>query len=174
MGGSLAVNKRVFKFVQRAEKISGLRMGPDDAYLIIRGLRTLDTRLDRHEINTKKIASFLSKHKKITVLYPYKKGTNDYKMWKKYYKGSSGLMGLKIKSKNISSIDRFVNSLKLFGYGYSWGGFESLALHQEVVETGKRQFVNLGKDEHLVRLHIGLEDPNDLIADIKQALRHLR
>ena len=132
MGGSLAVNKRVFKFVQKAEKISGLRMGPDDAYLIIRGLRTLDTRLDRHEINTKKIASFLSKHKKVTVLYPYKKGTKDYNMWKKYYKGSSGLMGLKIKSKNISSIDRFVNSLRLFGYGYSWGGFESLALHQKI------------------------------------------
>ena len=174
MGGSLAVNKRVFKFVQKAEKISGLRMGPDDAYLIIRGLRTLDTRLDRHEINTKKIASFLSKHKKITVLYPYKKGTKDYKMWKKYYKGSSGLMGLKIKSRNISSIDRFVNSLRLFGYGYSWGGFESLALHQKIKEQGKRKYLNLSKDEHIVRLHIGLEDPKDLIKDLKNSLKFIK
>ncbi len=174
MGGSLAVNKRVFKFVQKAEKISGLRMGPDDAYLIIRGLRTLDTRLDRHEINTKKIASFLSKHKKITVLYPHKKGTNDYKMWKKYYRGSSGLMGLKIKSKNKNSIDRFVNSLKLFGYGYSWGGFESLALHQEIRKQGKRKYLNLSKDEHIVRLHIGLEDSKDLINDLKRSLRFIK
>ena len=116
----------------------------------------------------------MSKHKKITVLYPHKKGTNDYKMWKKYYKGSSGLMGLKIQSRNISSIDRFVNSLKLFGYGYSWGGFESLALHQETGETGKRKYHQLLNGEHLVRLHIGLEDPNDLIADIKQAMRHIK
>ena len=174
MGGSLAVNKRVFKYVQRAEKISGLRMGPDDAYLIIRGLRTLDTRLDRHEINTKKIVSFLSKYKKISVLYPHKKGTTDYKMWKKYYKGSSGLMGLKIKSKNINSIDKFVNSLKLFGYGYSWGGFESLAMHQEIKEQGKRKYLNLTKDEHIVRLHIGLEDPKDLINDLKSSLKFIK
>ena len=174
MGGSLAVNKRVFKYVQRAEKISGLRMGPDDAYLIIRGLRTLDTRLDMHELNAKKIALFLNKHKKITVLYPYKKGTSDYKMWRKYYKGSSGLMGLKIKSKNKSSITKFVNSLKLFGYGYSWGGFESLALHQEVREQGNRNYLKLSKHDHIVRLHIGLEDPKDLINDLKRSLRFIK
>ncbi len=69
---------------------------------------------------------------------------------------------------------KFVNSLKLFGYGYSWGGFESLVLHQESRETGNRKYKDLENDEHLVRLHIGLEDPSDLIADIKQALRHLR
>jgi cystathionine beta-lyase len=95
-------------------------------------------------------------------------------MWKKYYSGASGLMGLKIKSKDIRSVRKFVNSLKLFGYGYSWGGFESLALHQESREKGNRKYMNLKNDEHLVRLHIGLEDPSDLIADIKQALKHLR
>ena len=67
-----------------------------------------------------------------------------------------------------------MNSLKLFGYGYSWGGFESLALQQEFRELGNRNFLRLPKDEHLVRLHIGLEDPNDLILDIKQALKHLK
>ena len=83
-------------------------------------------------------------------------------------------MGLKIKSKDIRSVRKFVNSLKLFGYGYSWGGFESLALHQESREKGNRKYMNLKNDEHLVRLHIGLEDPSDLIADIKQAIKHLR
>ena len=174
MGGSLAVNKKVFNKVKVAEKITGLRLGPDDAYLITRGLRTLDVRLDRHRENAKKIAEFLSKNKKIKLLYPYKKNSHNFRMWKKYYSGASGLMGLKIKAKKINSVRKFVNSLKLFGYGYSWGGFESLVLHQEFRETGNRKFMSLSKDEHLVRLHIGLEDPSDLIADIKQALKHLK
>ena len=174
MGGSLAVNKKVFNKVKAAEKITGLRLGPDDAYLITRGLRTLDVRLDRHRENAKKIAEFLSKNKKIKLLYPYKKNSHNFRMWKKYYSGASGLMGLKINAKNINSVRKFVNSLKLFGYGYSWGGFESLVLHQEFRETGNRKFMSLSKDEHLVRLHIGLEDPSDLIADIKQALKHLK
>ena len=174
MGGSLAVNKKVFNKVKATERITGLRLGPDDAYLITRGLRTLDVRLDRHRENAKKVAEFLSKNKKFQLLYPYKKNSYNFRMWKKYYSGASGLMGLKIKSKNINSVRKFVNSLKLFGYGYSWGGFESLALHQEFRETGNRKYMNLKKDEHLVKFHIGLEDPNDLIADIKQALKHLK
>ena len=174
MGGSLAVNKKVFSKVKDAERITGLRLGPDDAYLITRGLRTLDVRLDRHRENAKKVAEFLSKNKKIKLLYPYKKDSFNFRMWKKYYKGASGLMGLKIKAKNINSVRKFVNSLKLFGYGYSWGGFESLALHQEFRETGARKYLNLAKNEHLVRLHIGLEDPDDLILDLKQALKHLK
>jgi len=174
MGGSLAVNKKVFNKVRAADKVTGLRLAPDDAYLITRGLRTLDVRLDKHSANAKMVAGFLSKNKKIELLYPYKKDSYNFRMWKKYYSGASGLMGLKIKSKNINSVRKFINSLKLFGYGYSWGGFESLALHQEFRETGKRKYMNLAGDEHLVRLHIGLEDPNDLIADIKQALRYLK
>ena len=174
MGGSLAVNKKVFNRVKDAERITGLRLGPDDAYLITRGLRTLDVRLDRHRDNAKKVAEFLSKNKKFKLLYPYKKDSYNFRMWKKYYSGASGLMGVQIKSKNVNSVRKFVNSLKLFGYGYSWGGFESLALHQEFRETGKRQYSKLKKDEHLVRFHIGLEDPDDLIADIKQSLKHLK
>jgi len=174
MGGSLAVNKRVFKHVEKANKITGLRLGPDDAYLIIRGLRTLDVRLDKHQENAKKVASFLYKNKKVKLLYPYKKGTYNYKMWNKYYSGASGLMGLKIKAKNKKSVLKFVNSLKLFGYGYSWGGFESLALQQEFRELGNRKYLGLAKNEHLVRLHIGLEDPKDLIQDLKRSLKHVK
>ena len=174
MGGSLAVNKRVFKYVEKANKVTGLRLGPDDAYLIIRGLRTLDVRLDKHQENAKKVASFLSKHKKVKLLYPYKKGSYNFKMWKKYYSGASGLMGITIKAKNKKSVLKFVNSLKLFGYGYSWGGFESLALQQEFRELGNRRFLKLQKDEHLVRLHIGLEDPKDLIQDLKRSLKFVK
>ena len=78
------------------------------------------------------------------------------------------------KSKNKNSVIKFVNSLKLFGYGYSWGGFESLALYQDKREQGNREYLKLGKDEHLVRLHIGLEDPKDLIDDLKKSLKHVK
>ena len=174
MGGSLAVNKKVFKQVDKANKITGLRLGPDDAYLITRGLRTLDVRLDKHEKSAKQIAEFLSKYKNIKLLYPHKKDSFNFRMWKKYYSGASGLMGLKIKSKNKNSVIKFVNSLKLFGYGYSWGGFESLALYQDKREQGNREYLKLAKDEHLVRLHIGLEDPKDLMDDLKESLKHVK
>ena len=175
MGGSLAVNKRVYKYVEKANKITGLRLSPDDAYLITRGLRTLDLRLDKHQENAKKVASFLIKSNKILeVLYPFKKNTQRYKMWKKYYSGASGLLGLKIKSKNKRSVIKFLNSLKLFGYGYSWGGFESLAMYQDVREQGNRKFLNLRKNEHLVRLHVGLEDPKDLIKDLNKSLKLIK
>ncbi len=175
MGGSLAINKKVFKLVESTNKVSGLRLGPDDAYLILRGIRTLDVRLDKHQENALKVANYLSKQKKIIkVFYPYKKGSNNYKLWKKYYSGASGLLGFKIKSKNKNSVLKFVNSLKLFGYGFSWGGFESLALYQTHAALGKRQFTNLNKDEHVIRMHIGLEDPIDIIKDIKQALKYVK
>ena len=174
MGGSLAVNKKIFKQVSKTEKITGLRLGPDDAYLITRGLRTLDIRLDRHRENAMKVAEFLSKFKNIKLLYPYKKNSLNFRMWKKYYSGASGFMGLRIKAKSKQSVIKFVNNLKLFGHGYSWGGFESLALHQELREQGNRSYLKLEKNEHLVRLHIGLEDPSDLIADIKQSLKHIK
>tara|TARA_B100000424_G_scaffold78846_1_gene58878 strand:- start:926 stop:2101 length:1176 start_codon:yes stop_codon:yes gene_type:complete len=174
MGGSLAVSKRVFKRVIRAQSMTGLRLSPDDAYFIMRGIRTLDVRLEKHQDNAIKIAKFLSKKKNIEVLYPFKKNTKNYKFWKKYYSGSSGLMGLKIKVKNKKSVDRFVNSLKLFGHGYSWGGYESLALHQEIKEQGNRKYLNLDKNEYIVRLHVGLEDPKDLIKDISSSLKFLK
>ena len=174
MGGTLAVNRKVFKHIQKAEKVTGIRLGPDDAYLITRGIRTLDVRLDKHQENAKKIASFLGKNKKIKVLYPYKKGSINYRLWKKYYSGASGLMGLKIKTKSKKSVIKFLNSLNFFGYGYSWGGFESLALHQDIREQGARKFLSLNKDEHLVRLHIGLEDPKDLINDLRNSIKHLK
>ncbi len=175
MGGTLAINKKVFKLVESTNRVAGLRLSPDDAYLILRGIRTLDVRMDKHHINALKIAKFLSKQKKVTkVYYPFKKNSQTYKLWKKYYSGASGLMGLRIKSKNNKSVKSFVNSLKLFGYGYSWGGFESLALYQSQRQLGARSFTNLNSDEHIIRLHIGLEDSLDIINDLKHALKKIK
>ena len=175
MGGTLAVNKKVFKLVEPTNRVTGFRLSPDDAYLILRGIRTLDVRMDKHHINALKVAKFLAKQKKVAkVYYPYKKNSQIYKLWKKYYSGASGLMGLRIKSKNKKSVKSFVNSLKLFGYGYSWGGFESLALYQNQKQLGTRSFINLKNDEHIIRLHIGLEDPMDIINDLKQAIKKIK
>ena len=172
MVGTLAVNKKVFQKVNFYNRVSGYRASPDDAYLVIRGLRTLDVRLEKHEKNTKEVIKFLTKQKKIVeVLYPYKKGTKNYKNWKKYYKGATGLLGLVIKAKSKNSVFKFINSLELFGIGYSWGGFESLAVYQDIQREFKKY---KDKNLHIVRLHIGLEDPKDLINDLRNALRYIK
>ena len=181
MGGSLAVSQKVFKKIMFFYKLSGYRMSADEAYLIIRGLRTLDTRLRQHYENTKTVIKFLKKQKKIKeILYPHNPLSNNYKLWKKYYSGATGLFSIVVKSRKKSSVIAFVNSLKLFGIGYSWGGFESLAILQEIKSSKKdeylkgRQFYRFKKDEYIVRLHIGLEDTKDLINDLKQGLKKIR
>ena len=175
MGGTVAVNKKVYKKVWWYNHVSGYRLSPDDAYLIIRGLRTLDLRMDKHQENTKKVINFLKKQKKIyKILYPYKTSSKEFKYWKKYYSGASGLVSIIVKSKNKSSVYRFVNKLNLFGIGYSWGGFESLAVYTDPIELGKRRYFRLEKNEHLIRLHIGLEDPKDLINDLRESLKYIK
>ena len=175
MGGTVAVNKKVYKKVWWYNHVSGYRLSPDDAYLIIRGLRTLDIRMDKHQENTIKVISFLKTQKKISrILYPYKTTSKEYKLWKKYYSGASGLVSIIIKSNSKNSVYQFVNKLELFGIGYSWGGFESLAVYTDPVELGNRRYFKMGKNEHLVRLHIGLEDPKDLINDIKSSLKFVK
>ena len=172
MLGTVAVNKKIYSKVEFYNRIAGYRVSADDAYLVLRGLRTLDVRLERHQKNTKQIINFLRKEKKIKeVLYPYKKGTKNYKNWKKYYSGATGLLSVIIQSKSKNSVFKFVNSLKLFGIGQSWGGFESLALYQKIQRIYKKY---IKKNHHIVRLHIGLEDPSELIADLKQALKKIK
>ena len=175
MAGTLAVSKKVYKKVWWYNHVSGYRLSADDAYLVIRGIRTLDLRMDKHNENTLKIIKWLSKQKKTKeILYPYKPSSKNYKLWKKYYSGSSGLFGLVIKSTSKSSVYNFINSLKLFGIGYSWGGYSSLAVYNDPVEMGDRRFFKLEKNHHLIRIHIGLEDTNDLIQDLKKALKKIR
>ena len=175
MAGSLAVSKKVYKKVWWYNHVSGYRLSADDAYLIIRGLRTLDLRMDKHHENTLKVIKWLSKQKKITkILYPYKPSSTSYKLWKKYYSGASGLLGIIISSKSKASVYRFVNSLELFGVGYSWGGYCSLVVYNDSGEMGNRRFFKLEKNHHLLRLHIGLEDVNDLINDLKKSLRFVK
>jgi len=173
MGGTLAVNKKTYSKVKFCDKLLGSRLSADEAYLIIRGARTLDVRLKAHSENTKKIVNFLKKQKKIKeVLYPHKLGSKNYKMWKKYYSGATGLLSIVINTKSKASVLKFVNKLELFGIGYSWGGFESLAIYHNI--SNSRNFYKFGKNEHIVRIHVGLEDAKDLIADLKNSLKNIK
>ena len=179
MGGTLAVNKKVYKKIMVFYKLSGYRMSADEAYLIIRGLRTLDVRLKQHYENAIKVINYLKKHRKVKeILFPYKPKSKNYKLWKKYYSGATSLFSIVIKSRKKSSVIKFVNSLELFGIGYSWGGFESLAILQDLKKKTEyikgRHFYRFGKDEHIVRLHIGLEEPKELIADLNKALKFVK
>ena len=179
MGGTLAVNKKVYKKIMVFYKLSGYRMSADEAYLIIRGLRTLDVRLKQHYENAIKVINYLKKHRKVKeILFPYKPKSKNYKLWKKYYSGATSLFSIVIKSSKKSSVIKFVNSLELFGIGYSWGGFESLAILQDLKKDTEyikgRHFYRFGKDEHIVRLHIGLEEPKELIADLNKALKFVK
>ena len=174
MLGSLSVNKKVYERVRFCNKLLGYRASPDDAYLVLRGLRTLDIRLKKHEESTKRVINFLKKEKKIKeILYPHKKGTQNYENWKKYYSGATGLFSVFFYSKSRNSVLRFVNSLKLFGIGQSWGGFESLVLYQSYnIERIYKKYIKT--NHHIVRFHIGLEDANELIADLKQAIKKIK
>ena len=173
MGGTLAVNKKTYNKIKFCDKLLGSRLSADEAYLIIRGIRTLDVRLKAHSENTIKIINFLKKQKKIKeVLYPHNPRSKNYKMWKKYYSGATGLLSIVIKAKSKSSVLRFVNKLELFGIGYSWGGFESLAIYHDLSKS--RNFYKFEKNEHLVRIHVGLEDAQDLIADLKNSLKYIK
>jgi len=173
MGGTLAVNKKTYNKVKFCDKLLGSRLSADEAYLIIRGIRTLDVRLKVHSENTIKVINFLKKQKKIKeILYPHKTSSKNYKMWKKYYSGATGLFSILVKAKNKASVFKFVNKLELFGIGYSWGGFESLAIYHDISKS--RKFYKFGKNEHLIRIHIGLEDPKDLIADLNNSLKYIK
>ena len=122
-----------------------------------------------------KVIKWMAQQKKISkILYPYKPSSTSYKLWKKYYSGASGLLGIIINGKSKFSVYKFINSLELFGIGYSWGGFESLLVYNDLAEMGDRRYFKLKKNQHLIRIHIGLEDPSDLINDLKRSLKFVK
>jgi len=140
----------------------GHSLSPDDAFLGSRGLRTMAVRLRQHEESALKVARWLKEQPQVgRVLHPALPDCPGHELWKRDFKGSSGLFSFELKSGDRVS---FVESLKHFGIGYSWGGYESLVLPVDPVRS-----VSQPPAPDLVRLHIGLEDPDDLIADLAQA-----
>jgi len=169
MMGSVTAAPTHWERLVRAGRGFGQYVSPDDAYLVARGLRTLPVRLRQHELGAMKVAHWLKGQPKVArILHPAFEDCPGHAMWKRDFTGSSGLFAFALRGGDEQARDRFVDSLRLFGIGYSWGGFESLAVPAEPEPV--RTATHAGYGGPLVRLHIGLEDPDDLIADLAQAL----
>jgi cystathionine beta-lyase len=165
--GSITANGVWYERVQRAVWDFGHGAAPDDAWLASRGLRTLSVRLKRHEENALKVARWLADQPKVArVLHPAFESCPGHEYWKRDFNGSAGLFAFALKGGDSAARDRFVDKLEMFGIGYSWGGFESLVTPADPVRTAS----NPDWGGPLVRLQIGLEDPDELIADLARAL----
>lgn len=171
MLGSVTATEPAWKKLAKAAQLYGQHVSPDDAYLAARGLRTMGVRLRRHEDSAIKIARWLQDQAQVDVLHPAFKDCPGHQFWKRDFTGSTGLFSIVLKDADDAAANRFVESLDLFGIGYSWGGFESLALpvHPEKLRTVSRH----PSSRAMVRLHIGLEDPDDLVADLEQGLKRI-
>jgi cystathionine beta-lyase len=152
----------------RLQEISwdlGHCVSPDDAWLGSRGLRTMAVRLKQHEESALKVADWLKSQPQVgRVLHPAFSDCPGHEQWKRDFHGSSGLFSFELKGARAA----FIDGLELFGIGYSWGGYESLALPISPYRT-----TSTAPAPNLVRLHIGLEDPDDLIADLGESLAAL-
>jgi len=168
MMGSVTTHKGLWNKLRQTARQLGQVVSPDDAYLASRGLRTLAVRMKAHEASALKIAKWLADRPEVeAVFHPALPGCPGHEIWKRDFAGSSGLFSFVLKGSKAKAA-MFVDSLELFGIGYSWGGFESLALP---VDPEKYRSATPWNSAHaLIRLQIGLEDTDDLIADIEAAL----
>lgn len=165
MLGSATATKEYYRHIETSTWDMGFALSPDDAWLGSRGLRTMAIRLKQHEENALKVARWLKQRPEVgLVLHPAFSDCPGHELWKRDFKGSSGLFSFELKNGGDSARVEFINALQLFGIGYSWGGFESLVLPVDPTRA-----VSTPPAQNLVRLHIGLEDPDDLIADIASA-----
>lgn len=165
--GSKALIKKIFD----AEFLNiGGNISPMNAWLLIRGLRTLPLRLQRVCDSTKVIVDFLANHPRVErVLFPFHPSFPQYELAKKQMLDAGGLFSIVLKAKSLEDVERFCNSLKHFFLAVSWGGHESLVI-PALVGFPAMDFDVANPNHRLIRLYIGLEDPNYLIADLKQAL----
>lgn len=149
----------------------GLYASGDDCFLALRGIRTLPTRLARHQENARKLAAWLSRRDEVErILYPAFESDPGHALWKRDFAGASGLFGVVLKPVTDLGLAAFIDGLELFGIGYSWGGFESLIVPAKIHRTA-RPFEAKGP---VIRIHAGLENADDLIGDLDAGLARLR
>lgn len=166
MLGSASATEQYYQRLQTAAWDLGMAVSPDDAWLASRGLRTMAVRLRQHEESALRVARWLKEQPWVgRVLHPALADCPGHDAWKRDFSGSSGLFSFELKDADPTRRTAFIDSLKLFGIGYSWGGFESLVLPVDPVRTASKPPAG-----NLVRLQIGLEDPDDLIADLAASL----
>ncbi|HXH53582.1 MAG TPA: cystathionine beta-lyase [Sphingomicrobium sp.] len=168
MLGSVTATAGHWPRLSAMSRAFGQYVSPDDAFLAARGLRTLGVRLRQHETSALKVARWLSEQPQVArLLHPAFGSCPGHEHWKRDFRGSSGLFSFVLNGGDRNARDALIDGLDLFGIGYSWGGFESLAVPADPLPA--RQFAPK-LEGPAVRLHIGLEDPDDLIADLGKAL----
>ena len=162
MIGAATATEEFHRRIETSSWDLGHTLSPDDAWLGSRGLRTMAVRLKQHEEAALRVARWLKEQRQVeAVLHPALPDCPGHDLWKRDFKGSSGLFTFALRGAGKAARDAFVDRLTLFGIGFSWGGYESLALPVDPCRTVSRP-----PFDNLVRLHVGLEDPDDLIEDL--------
>lgn len=171
--GTIAAGPRAWDQLKALHFQMGMFVGPDDVNLALRGIRTMGVRLARHQESALKVAQWLEGRDKVArVLYPALPSHPQHALWHRDFTGASGLFSFVTKAAPFEAVKAMLDDLSFFALGYSWGGFESLAM---TVDPRKiRSATNWDEPGHLVRLHIGLEDPNDLITDLEKGFERFR
>ena len=166
MFGCVSANAKTLPALKTVVTTMGLCVGPDDMYLALRGLRTLGVRLARHNESSLRIARWLAQRPEVLrVLHPALESDPGYKIWRRDFSGACGLFSIVLKPTSEKSVLAFMNALALFGMGFSWGGFESLVILFDCSEY--RTATKWAPGGPTLRFHIGLEDPDDLLADLE-------
>ena len=163
-------NEKLFLKIKDTAVSLGDCPGPQECYLSLRGLRTLSTRLEHHRSSALKIARLLENNDKISkVLHPALPKNDNYGLWSKYFTGSTGLFSFILKEKSKNKVYKMIDKLKLFKLGFSWGGYESLIL--PVFPKKERKISKIKQNGIILRIHVGLEDVDDLINDLFNAFK---
>ena len=167
MFGTVSANAKYAARLKETFNTLGLCAGPDDIFLAMRGLRTMGVRLERHHISGLKIARWLAARPEVLrVMHPALESDPGHAIWKRDFTGASGLFSIVLKPIDQKKVYAFMDALTLFGMGYSWGGFESLVISFDCNEYRTATTWNPGGPT--LRIHIGLEDTGDLIADLER------
>jgi cystathionine beta-lyase/cystathionine gamma-synthase len=174
VGGAVLTNdERVYESIRFWQNAAGAVPSPFDAWLTLRGIKTLEVRMQRHLANAQRIAEYLSSHPKVRrVYYPGLPTHPQHELARRQMRGFGGMVSFSIEG-GRPAVERFARRLQVFSFAESLGGVESLACQPATMTHGsipKAQRLAAGIDDSLIRLSIGLEDPEDLIADLRQAL----
>ncbi len=170
MLGTVVCNEATWPQFKEAFETMGLFAGPDDMYLGLRGLRTIDVRLQRHQESALAVAQWLRARPEVeTVLYPALTNSPGHDIWKRDFTGASGLFSVVLKPASEKAVAAMLDGLELFSMGYSWGGFESLIVPFKPIRSAARWRA----EGPALRLHIGLEHADDLIRDLTAGFQRL-
>ena len=165
MFGTISANAKTWPTVAESIRLLGVCAGPDDVFLAIRGLRTLSVRLAQHHRSGLEMARWLAARPEVTrVLHPALEDDPGHAIWKRDFTGASGLFSVVLRPAPQVSVDAMLNTLTLFGMGYSWGGFESLVIPFDCASY--RTATKWSPGGPTLRFHIGLENVGDLKADL--------